>query len=102
MKSPLKKRKTAMIVAKLQGKEIDAAEKIVANFTRKLEAESGTTVKSVENKPIEKEPTVTKDSETSLESFDKIQVKKVDNIDDLEPIQNRQLFLLGSASPLKM
>jgi hypothetical protein len=101
MKSPLKKRKTAMIVAKLQGKEIDAAEKIVANFTRKLEAESGT-VKSVENKPIEKEPTVTKDSETSLESFDKIQVKKVDNIDDLEPIQNRQLFLLGSASPLKM
>lgn len=101
MKSPLKKRKTAMIVAKLQGKEIDAAEKIVANFTRKLGAESGT-VKSVENKPIEKEPTVTKDSETSLESFDKIQVKKVDNIDDLEPIQNRQLFLLGSASPLKM
>ena len=101
MKSPLKKRKTAMIVAKLQGKEIDAAEKIVANFTRKLEAESGT-VKSVENKPIEKEPTVTKDSESSLESFDKIQVKKVDNIDDLEPIQNRQLFLLGSASPLKM
>ena len=99
MKSPLKKRKTAMIVAKLQGKEIDAAEKIVANFTRKLEAESGT-VKSVENKPIEKEPTVTKDSESSLESFDKIQVKKVDNIDDLEPIQNRQLFLLGSASPL--
>ena len=52
MKSPLKKRKTAMIVAKLQGKEIDAAEKIVANFTRKLEAESGT-MKSVENKPIE-------------------------------------------------
>ena len=101
MKSPLKKRKTATIIAKLQGKEIDAAEKIVANYTRKLEAESGT-VKSLEDKPIEKEPMVAKDSQKALESFDKIQVKKVGKIDDLEPIQNRQLFLLGSASPLKM
>ncbi|GFH46149.1 hypothetical protein CTEN210_02623 [Chaetoceros tenuissimus] len=92
MKSPLKKRKTAMIIAKLQGKEIDAAEKIVANYTRKLEAESGT-VKSVEDEPIEKEPMVAKDSQKSLESFDKIQVKRVGKIDDLEPIQNRQLFL---------